>query len=90
MSTHLWWNGYDHSYGATEEEAVANYMKATGCTADEAEGDGWVQVEDDQQIYDEGVRDDGEPQATGETARQYAEAMARIDAAPAQEEPRRG
>ncbi len=75
--THLWWNGYEHSHGETEEEASLNYQHLLGCSADDAEGDGWQMVPDDALMADEeACNPDGTCRTTGETAAQYAKSLA--------------
>jgi hypothetical protein len=71
VTTHLWWNGYDHSTGETEEEARRWMMQETRMSEEDCEGEGWQQVPDDELMRDEaGVI--AEPR---ETAREMAEAM---------------
>ena len=69
---HLWWNGYDHAPGATAEDANRWLMGESGCSAEECEGDGWVQVQDDERIHEE---DEG-PQPNDLTAIEYAHSLA--------------
>ena len=71
MTTHLWWNGYDHATGETEAEAQRWMMQVTGESAENCEGDGWVMVPDGELMRDEaGVV--AEPR---ETAAEMAAAM---------------
>ena len=69
---HLWFNGEDHSYGETGEEASRNAQAMWGLSAEEADGDGWVMVPDDELITDE----DG---ARCGTAKERAESMAAFE-----------
>ncbi len=76
MNVHLWWNGYEHSVGVTEEDASRWLQTQSGEAAEECEGDGWQMVPDDVYMYDEeNTGPDGRCVPTGETAQQYAESM---------------
>jgi hypothetical protein len=81
MANHLWWNGYDHSFGETAEEASKNYQRMVQCDADEAEGDGWVGLADDTKLKVEETNEE-----SGETAAEYAEQLSRHGFGPAAEQ----
>jgi hypothetical protein len=74
---HLWFNGYDHSIGATEDEARRWLSAECGMPVEECDGEGWVEVPDGEVMLDE----DGKPERnedgtlTGETALDVARVM---------------
>jgi hypothetical protein len=71
MATHLWFNGYDHAAGETEEDARRWMMQETRMSAEDCEGDGWRMVPDDEMMCDEA----GVVSEPHETAREFAESM---------------